>query len=95
MKALNLPNQRGSYIKYIFTLLYQTKVLLIGQIDVWLIKMENTNHSKAERETYYVYGSPLFAVPSERMYEIPRLKSEFHDVEAKKATLFAWARKLA
>jgi hypothetical protein len=39
------------------------------------------------RKTYYVYGSGLFAVPSSRINEIPRLRSEYHSAEAK----VAWA----
>ncbi len=82
-------------MKYIFTLLYQTEVLLRGQTGVWLTKMEKTTEPKAERKTYYVRGSGLFAVPSERIHEIPKLRSEFHVDEAKKAILFARAWKPA
>jgi hypothetical protein len=86
LKALIGCYQRVSYTKYIFTLLYQTKVLLTGQTDVWLSEM-SAIEEPCLRKTYYVYGSGLLAVPSSRINEIPRLRSEYHSAEAK----VAWA----
>ena len=71
---------------YIFTLLYQTKVLLTGQTDVWLSEMSAID-DVCPKKTYYVYGSGLFAVPSTRVNEIPKLRSEYHASEVK----IAWA----
>ena len=71
---------------YIFTLLYQTKVLLTGQMDVCMIEM-SAPKEVCLRKTYYVYGSGLFAVPGTRINEIPRLRSEYHSKEAN----IAWA----
>jgi hypothetical protein len=92
LNALNGPYQRVSYIKYIFTLLYQTEVLIIGQMDVCMIEMNSTIDGFSEKKTYYVYGSGLFAVPGSRINEIPRLRSEHHAAEAKRAWAFAQGR---
>lgn len=45
-----------------------------------------------ERKTYYVYGSGLFAVPSSRINEIPRLRTEYHSAEARIAWAFVQSR---
>ncbi len=71
---------------YIITLLYQTKVLLTGQMDVCMSEM-SAIQEPCLKKTYYVYGSGLFPVPSTRINEIPRLRSEYHSKEAK----IAWA----
>ena len=71
---------------YIFTLLYQTKVLLTGQMDVCMNEMSATEET-CLRKIYYVFGSGLFAVPGTRINEIQRLRSEYHSSEAK----IAWA----
>jgi hypothetical protein len=55
-------------------------------------KMNKTIEDSSQRRTYYVYGSGLFAVPSARINEIPRLRSEYHAVEAKRAWALAMAR---
>jgi hypothetical protein len=47
-----------------------------------------------EAETYYVPGSGLMGVPHERMNDIPRLRSEFHAGEAKRAMMLALARRI-
>ncbi len=59
-----------------------------------MTEMENKFEPKG-RTTYYVHGSGLIAVPSERMNEIPRVKSEFHKDEAKRAIILARAWKPA
>ena len=61
-------------------------VLLTGQTDVWLSEM-SAIVEVCQKRTYYVYGSGLFAVPSSRVNEIPKLRSEYHAAEAK----IAWA----
>jgi hypothetical protein len=53
-------------------------------MDVCMSKM-STIEELSLRKTYYVYGSGLFAVPSSRVNDIPRLRSEYHAAEAKKA----------
>ena len=64
-------------------------------MDVWLIEMSETNHSRIGGKTYYMYGSGLIAVPSTRVNEFPRLKAEFHAEEVRKGMMLAWARKPA
>jgi len=57
--------------------------------------MNETGVPQREAQTYYVYGSGLIAIPRNRVNDVPELKSESHAAEAKRAMLFAWARKLA
>ena len=57
--------------------------------------MNETDVPQRGAQTYYVYGSGLIAIPRNRVNDVPELKSESHAAEAKRAMLFAWARKLA
>ena len=82
-------------MKYIGSLLYQTEVLITGQIDVCLIKMTKTNASQRSGGAYYMCGSGLIAVPRSRVNEFPRMKVEFHTEEVRKGMMLALARKIA
>jgi hypothetical protein len=73
-------------------LFYQTEVLIVGQICVWLIDMKATKPS-TEKETFYIFGSGLMPVPSARMNEVTRLKHEFHASEADRALFLARMRR--
>jgi hypothetical protein len=53
----------------------------------------NTKSKPIRSGTYYVFGSGLMPVPCERVNEIPRLRFEFHAVEARKAMLLAAMRR--
>lgn len=53
-------------------------------MDVCMSEM-STIEETCLRKTYYVYGSGLFAIPSSRVNDIPRLRSEYHEAEAKRA----------
>jgi hypothetical protein len=55
--------------------------------------MSTTHGVVDRRQTYYVPGSGLFAVPGDRLNEIPALKAEFHSAEASKAMAAALVRK--
>jgi hypothetical protein len=57
--------------------------------------MGKSKESGQEGVTFYVYGSGLMPVPYHGLNEVPRLKSEFHEGEAKRAMMVAFARKLA
>ena len=61
---------------------------------IWMIKMEDTNEIQNGQRMFYVYGSGLIAVPSAELNEVPRLRSEFHSREVKKAFMFARVRYL-
>ena len=55
----------------------------------------NTKKPVVRDATYYVFGSGLMPVPLARMNEVPRLKLEFHAVEAARALFLARARRTA
>ena len=55
----------------------------------------NTKKPVVRDATYYVFGSGLMPVPVARMNEVPRLKLEFHAVEAARALFLARARRTA
>jgi hypothetical protein len=61
-------------------------------MDVCMSEMDKTTEDLCQRRTYYVYGSGLFAVPGSRINDIPKLRSEYHAVEAKRAWALALAR---
>jgi hypothetical protein len=54
--------------------------------------MRSIGEPKAAGKTRHVHEGGFVALPNERRSEIPGLRSEFHDIEAKKAILFvrAW-----
>jgi hypothetical protein len=58
------------------------------------MQMSETGCHDEGRQTYYVYGSGLVAVPYHRMNDVPEMKLEFHARESRNALLLAWARKL-
>ena len=60
-------------------------------MDICMSEMSAIEDS-CPRKTYYVYGSGLFPVPSSRINEIPKLRSEYHSAEAKIAWAFVQSR---
>lgn len=56
--------------------------------------MQSNGEAEALKRVYYVRGSGFFAVPAERMNEIPRLRAEHHERETNNSMAMARFRRM-